>query len=114
MRLGIETLAMKGGQVLARKKELSEEERKKELIRKLKKGPDLEKYLEGRKRTFVSYAQGARMYSMSYYTFIKFAKEAGANIHIKKNVVVDVGAIEAYIQKNREGGPNSNEKKKSD
>ncbi|MCR4892897.1 MAG: hypothetical protein K5989_12040, partial [Lachnospiraceae bacterium] len=101
---------MKGGQVLARKKELSEEERKKELIRKLKKGPDLEKYLEGRKRTFVSYAQGARMYSMSYYTFIKFAKEAGANIHIKKNVVVDVGAIEAYIQKNREGGPNSNEK----
>ena len=84
------------------------------VIRKLKKGPDLEKYLEGRKRTFVSYAQGARMYSMSYYTFIKFAKEAGANIHIKKNVVVDVGAIEAYIQKNREGGPNSNEKKKSD
>ena len=106
MRSGIETLAMKGGQVLARKKELSEEERKKELIRKLKKGPDLEKHLEGRKRTYVSYAQGARMYSMSYYTFIRFVKEAGANIHIKKNVVVDLDVLEAYIQKNRQVGGN--------
>ena len=56
---------MKGGQSVARKKEISEEERKKELIKKLKKGPDLDKYLHGKKRTYITYAQGARMYSMS-------------------------------------------------
>ena len=97
---------------MARKKELSEEDRKKELIRKLKKGPDLEKYLEGRKRTYVSYAQGAKMYSMSYYTFINFVKEAGANLHIKKNVVVDLDVLEAYIQKNGENGGIEDEQKK--
>ena len=58
---------------MARKKELSEEERQKELIRKLKKGPDFEKYLEGRKRTYVSYAQGARMYSMGLHSFEELA-----------------------------------------
>lgn len=99
---------------MARKKEISEEERKKELIKKLKKGPDLDKYLQGKKRTYITYAQGARMYSMSYYTFIRFVKEAGANIHIKKNVVVDLDILEAYLQKNLEGGIEENEKKKSD
>ena len=113
MRSGIEK-KQKGGQSVARKKEINEEERKKELIKKLKKGPDLDKYLQGKKRTYITYAQGARMYSMSYYTFIRFVKEAGANIHIKKNVVVDLDILEAYLQKNLEGGIEGNEKKKSD
>ena len=37
-------------------------------IRELQKGPDLEKYLVGRKKLYVSYAEGARLYSMNYYT----------------------------------------------
>ena len=41
---------------------------------------------------------------MSYYTFIKLAKEAGANIKIKKNVVVDLEVLEKYIMENCEGG----------
>ena len=51
-----------------RSKEEREEERKKELLRTLRRGPDLDRYIDERKRNFVSYAQGARMYSMNYYS----------------------------------------------
>ena len=90
---------------MARKKEIDEAERKKELLRKLRKGPDLDKYVDDKKRWYTSYAGGARIYSMSYYTFIKLAKEAGANVKIKKNVVVDLDVLEKYIEENCEGGP---------
>ena len=90
---------------MTRKKELDEAERKKELLRKLRKGPDLDKYVDDKKRRYTSYAGGARIYSMSYYTFIKLAKEAGANVKIKKNVVVDLDVLEKYIEENCEGGP---------
>lgn len=33
---------------------------------KKRKTPDLEKYLEGKKRRFVNYTQGAKIYKMSY------------------------------------------------
>ena len=90
---------------MARKKEIDEAERKKELLRKLRKGPDIDKYVDDKKRRYTSYAGGARIYSMSYYTFIKLAKEAGANVKIKKNVVVDLDVLEKYIEENCEGGP---------
>jgi len=90
---------------MARKKEIDEAERKKELLRKLRKGPDLDKYVDDKKRRYTSYVGGARIYSMSYYTFIKLAKEAGANVKIKKNVVVDLDVLEKYIEENCEGGP---------
>ncbi|WP_155832633.1 hypothetical protein [Butyrivibrio sp. AE3006] len=37
---------------MARKKELDEAERKKELLRKLRKGPDLDKYVDDKKRRY--------------------------------------------------------------
>ena len=43
-------------------------EREKEKLRALRRGPDLDRFLEGKKRTFVSYAEGARIYSMNYYS----------------------------------------------
>ena len=79
------------------------EERKKELLRTLRRGPDLDRFIDEQKRTFVSYAQGARMYSMNYYSFVKLAKEAGANIRIKKNVVIDLELIEKFLENNCEG-----------
>ena len=91
---------------MARQKKLDEAAKKREQLRQLRKGPDLEKYLEGKKKKYASYAEGARIYSMSYYTFIKLAKAAGANMKIKKNVVVDLEAIEEYLEKqcHTEGG----------
>ena len=61
--------------VAKRSKEEREEERKKELLRTLRRGPNLDRFIDEQKRNFVSYAQGARMYSMNYYSFVKLAKE---------------------------------------
>lgn len=90
---------------MKKSKEEIEAERKKALLLKLRKGPDLDRYIEEKKRRYTSYAGGARIYSMSYYTFIKLVKEAGANVKIKKNVVVDLDVLEKYIEENCEGGP---------
>lgn len=86
-----------------RSSEEREAERKKELLRTLRRGPDLDRFIDEQKRNFVSYAQGARMYSMNYYSFVKLAKEARANIRIKKNVVIDLELIEKYLENNCEG-----------
>ena len=40
---------------------------------KKRKTPDLEKYLEGKKRRFVNYTQGAKIYRMSYWPFVRLA-----------------------------------------
>lgn len=42
---------------------------------------------------------------MNYYSFVTLAKEAGANIQIKKKVIVDFDILEKYIEeKCREEG----------
>ena len=43
------------------------------------------------------------MYSMNYYSFVTLARDAGANIRIKKKVVIDLEVIEKYLENNREG-----------
>lgn len=87
---------------MPRSKEEQEEERKKELLRTLRRGPDLDHLIEDKKRNFISYAQGAKMFSMNYYSFVKLAKEAGANIRIKKKVVIDLELVEKYLENNNE------------
>ena len=42
--------------VAKRSKEEREEERKKELLRTLRRGPDLDRFIDEQKRTFVSYS----------------------------------------------------------
>lgn len=49
---------------------------------KKRKTPDLEKYLEGKKRRFVNYTQGAKIYKMSYWPFVRLAKKAEANSEV--------------------------------
>ena len=93
---------------MPRSKEEQEEERKKELLRTLRRGPDLDHLIEDKKRNFISYAQGAKMFSMNYYSFVKLAKEAGANIRIKKNVVIDLELIDKYLENNCEGAEGEN------
>lgn len=83
---------------MARSKAEIQAEKKRERLRELRRGPDLEQFLEGRKRKFTSYAQGASLYSMNYYSFITLVKKAGANVQIKKKVVVDLDVLEKYIE----------------
>ena len=84
-------------------KEEMEREKEETRVRELRKGPDLDQYLEGSDRMYVSYAEGARRYSMNYYSFVSLAKAAGANIRIKKKAVIDLAILEAYIDTLEEG-----------
>lgn len=44
----------------------------------------------------------ARLYSMNYYTFVEFAKSAGANIRIKKNVVIDLAKVDKEVSESKD------------
>ena len=79
-------------------KEEREARKRRAALIELRKGPDLDKYLEGRRRKYTTYAQGAKLYSMHYYAFVKLAKEAGANIKIKKKVLIDLDILERHIE----------------
>ena len=72
-------------------------------INEVKKGlPDLDRYLTGRKRHYVTYIEGARLYQLSYQTFVKLAKAAKANLKMRKTVIIDVDLIEQYLADNFE------------
>ena len=60
--------------------------------------PDLDRFLEGRGRKFVTYSEGSDMYGIPYYSFVRLAKEAGANITLRKSAIVDVDVIEKYLE----------------
>ena len=64
--------------------------------------PDLEGYLEERGRHLVTYTEGARMYHIPYYSFVRLAKEAKANLPLRRTTVVDVDIIEDYLKENRD------------
>ena len=59
--------------------------------------PNLDRFLKGKKRQLVNYAEGARMYRIPYYSFVRLAREAEAHFCMRKTSVVDVGLIEKYL-----------------
>ena len=67
-----------------------------------RKTPDLEKYLEGKKRRFVNYTQGAKIYRMSYWPFVRLAKKAEANYPIRKTAIVDLNILDDFLEGNPE------------
>ena len=69
---------------------------------KKRKTPDLEKYLEGKKRRFVNYTQGAKIYKMSYWPFVRLAKKAEANYPIRKTAIVDLNILDDFLEGNPE------------
>ena len=62
--------------------------------------PDLEKYLDGKGRRFVNYAQGAELYDVSYWSFVRAAKEAQSNYPIRKPAIVDLNILEKFLEEN--------------
>ena len=67
---------------------------------KKRKTPDLEKYLEGKKRRFVNYTQGAKIYRMSYWPFVRLTKKAEANYPIRKTAIVDLNILDDFLEDN--------------
>ena len=64
--------------------------------------PDLSRYMEGRKRHFITYFEGAELYGIPYYSFVRLAKEAKANYTLRKTAIVDNDAVEKYLKENPE------------
>lgn len=59
--------------------------------------PDLDKYLEGKGRHYVNYSEGAKMYGIPYYSFVRLAREAEAHYCLRKNAIVELDLIEEYL-----------------
>ena len=55
---------------------------------------NLDKYLEGDKKRYLTYEDAARRYSMPYWTFVNLAKEAGATWVLRKTAMVDIDKLE--------------------
>ena len=64
--------------------------------------PNLDKYLEGRKRKLVNYKDGADLYDIPYHSFVRLAKEAGASFTLRKTAVVDIDIIEKYLDEHED------------
>ncbi len=62
------------------------------------RGPDLDRFLDENKKSYVTYEKGCRMYGMNYYPFVRLCREAGANIRMRKGVVVDLDILDEYIE----------------
>lgn len=59
--------------------------------------PDLDRYLGDRKRTFITYEDGARIYAVPYWTFARLAMRAGANYETQRRSMVDLGIVRQYV-----------------
>ncbi len=59
--------------------------------------PDLDKYLSHPPKKLVTYEEGARIYGLPYYSFVRLAKEAEANYPVRKTSIVDVEKVESFI-----------------
>ena len=68
--------------------------------------PDLGKYIvrpEGRpKRRFITYEEGARLFRMPYWSFVRLARRGEANFTLRKTCIVDVDILDAYLEGNVE------------
>ena len=56
----------------------------------------------GKKRRFVNYTQGAKIYRMSYWPFVRLAKKAEANYPIRKTAIVDLNILDDFLEGNPE------------
>ena len=69
-------------------------------MKKVKSPPvNLDKYLEGGRKRYLTYEDAARRYSMPYWTFVNLAKEAGATWALRKTAMVDIDKLDNYLDK---------------
>lgn len=73
---------------------------------------NLDEYLEGDQKRYLTYEDAARRYSMPYWTFVNLAKEAGATWALRKTAMVDIDKLDAYLDKNYAVAGNKNESEK--
>lgn len=69
---------------------------------KRKEIPELEKMVRERRKKYVRYEEGAKLYSLGLHTFQQLAKEAGAIYRIKRIVLVNLDIFDEYLEAFRE------------
>ncbi|MFQ8663307.1 MAG: DUF6462 family protein [Lachnospiraceae bacterium] len=72
------------------------------MANKRKEIPELERMVRERRKKYVRYEEGAKLYSMGLHTFQQLAKEAGAIYRIKRVVLVNLDIFEEYLEAFRE------------
>ena len=63
---------------------------------------NLDKYIVKKEHRYCTYQDGARLYSMNYWSFVGLCKEAGANYMLRKTALVDLDLVDKYIEENFE------------
>lgn len=63
---------------------------------------DLEELVLNRKKKFVRYQEGAKLYSLGIHAFMDLAKNAGAIYRVKRTVLVNTDIIDEYLETFRE------------
>lgn len=58
--------------------------------------------IDERGRKLVNYKEGAEIYGIPYYSFVRLAKEAGASYTPRKAAVIDIDVIEQYLDEHPE------------
>lgn len=67
--------------------------------RKTRYGPELDQFIKKEKiRRYATYHRATVLYSISYYTLVKLAKEADACWKIRKTVLVDLDKLDEYLE----------------
>lgn len=64
--------------------------------------PDLDKYLGKEQRNLVTYSQGAKLFGVPFYTFVRIAKDANATFTVKKKALADLDMVKAYLDEHIE------------
>ncbi len=59
---------------------------------------DIKERVRARGKKFVSYAEGAELYSVGIHTFQKMAKEAGAIYRLNRRVLVNTEIVDEYME----------------
>lgn len=59
---------------------------------------DIKERVRARGKKFVSYAEGAELYSVGLHTFQKIAKEAGAIYRLNRRVLVNTEIVDEYME----------------
>lgn len=67
-----------------------------------KENPELEKMVRERRKKYVRYEEGAKLYSMGLHTFQQLAKEAGAIYRVKRIVLINLDIFDEYLEAFRE------------
>jgi len=63
------------------------------------RAPNLDQFIKPeKKKKYVTYLKGSKLYDLPYWTFVSLAKESGATVALRKTAIVDLIAFDKWIE----------------